>query len=395
MKISKKSSEGILGEGAFDVLAKAKMLESRGVRVIHLEIGEPDFDTPEHIKRAANEAIMRGETHYTPSAGIQPLREAIAEYVGEYYGVKVDWASQVAVSTGAKQAIFAALCSIVEEGDEVICPDPGYPPYADGVRFSGGKPVFVRLRPEDEFRMTPEGVSEAISSRTRAVIINSPHNPCGSMLTRDQVKGICELAEDHDLWIISDEIYRGIQFDDFEHFSPMTFTPERVILIDGFSKRYAMTGWRLGYAVAPPEVLKNIVKVLNVTTSCPAAFTQWAAITALRGPQDFVKWVADTFRRRRDVALAELDKSDSLRYVRPTGAFYVFVDVSSALKKLKLDSKGFMEWFMEKRQVAVLHGSSMGPSGEGWIRISFGNSDENVREGCRRLVEEVDRVVKS
>ncbi|MEM2054102.1 MAG: pyridoxal phosphate-dependent aminotransferase, partial [Nitrososphaerota archaeon] len=290
----------ITQEGAFAVLAKAREVEAKGKNVIHMEIGEPDFDTPENIKRAAIEALTKGATHYTPTPGIPELRKSIAERISTDLGVNVDW-KNVLVTLGCKEAIFASIMSIVDDGDEVIYPNPGYPAYESITAYAGGKPVPLRLSESNEFRMTPEEVNELMTSRTKAIIINSPHNPCGSVLRKEDVKGIVEVAEDRNAFVISDEIYYPILFDELKHYSPLSFAKkDNVILVDGFSKRYAMTGWRLGYVVAPSDLVEPMTKLLNNLTSCPNQFVQYAGIEALRGPQDSVKQMVKAYEERRN-----------------------------------------------------------------------------------------------
>ncbi|MEM1666717.1 MAG: pyridoxal phosphate-dependent aminotransferase [Nitrososphaerota archaeon] len=375
----------ITQEGAFAVLAKAREVEAKGKNVIHMEIGEPDFDTPENIKRAAIEALAKGATHYTPTPGIPELRKAIAERISTDLGVNVDW-KNVLVTLGCKEAIFASIMSIVDDGDEVIYPNPGYPAYESITAYAGGKPVSLRLSESNEFRMTPEEVNELMTSRTKAIIINSPHNPCGSVLRKEDVKGIVEVAEDRNAFVISDEIYYPILFDGLKHYSPLSFAKkDNVILVDGFSKRYAMTGWRLGYVVAPSDLVEPMTKLLNNLTSCPNQFVQYAGIEALRGPQDSVKQMVKAYEERRNAVMEKLKEIENITYLRPQGAFYAFINVQKILSRVGMNSEQLVARLIEDYGVAVLHGSSMGAYGEGFIRISFANSVENLIEGISRL----------
>ncbi|MEM0090678.1 MAG: pyridoxal phosphate-dependent aminotransferase [Nitrososphaerota archaeon] len=375
----------ITQEGAFAVLAKAREVEAKGKNVIHMEIGEPDFDTPENIKRAAIEALTKGATHYTPTPGIPELRKAIAERISTDLGVNVDW-KNVLVTLGCKEAIFASIMSIVDDGDEVIYPNPGYPAYESITAYAGGKPVPLRLSESNEFRMTPEEVNELMTSRTKAIIINSPHNPCGSVLRKEDVKGIVEVAEDRNAFVISDEIYYPILFDGLKHYSPLSFAKkDNVILVDGFSKRYAMTGWRLGYVVAPSDLVEPMTKLLNNLTSCPNQFVQYAGIEALRGPQDSVKQMVKAYEERRNAVMEKLKEIENITYLRPQGAFYAFINVQKILSRVGMNSEQLVARLIEDYGVAVLHGSSMGAYGEGFIRISFANSVENLIEGISRL----------
>lgn len=378
---------GLGAEAAFAVLEKARMVEGRGGRVIHLEIGEPDFDTPQHIREAAIEALKRGETHYTPTPGIAELREAVAEHIKQAYGVEYEWDKSVVITVGGKQGAFASILAVVDEGDEVIYPNPGYPIYESAAAYAGAKPVPYRLTMEDNFTMKPEKLAELITPKTKLVALNSPHNPCGTVMSEEDVKGVVELAEDHGFYILSDEVYRPIIFDGLKHHSPIQYASDlsKVILVDGFSKRYAMTGWRLGYVAVSEEIFPYLVKLLNNMTSCPVSFAQRAAIAALRGPQEPVYEMVREYERRRDAVVEELSKIDGIGFVRPTGAFYAFVDMGRVLEKLGKTSEEFVMDLIERYGVAVLHGSAMGSYGEGFIRISFANSVENIREGIRRF----------
>jgi len=387
----------VSAEAAFAVLRIAKNVEKTGKRVVHLEIGEPDFDTPKHIKEAAVEALNKNLTHYTPTLGIPELRREIAESVKRDYGVEVDWEKNVAVTTGCKQAILASTLSIVDEGEEVIYPNPGYPEYEAAAYFAGGKPVPYRLRIEEGFRMTPDGLAELITPKTKLVVLNTPNNPCGVVMPEEDVRGVVELAEDHGFYILSDEIYRPILFDSLKHYSPLHVKKslDRLIIVDGFSKRYAMTGWRLGYALVPEEILPQLFKLLNVMTSCPNSISQYAALAALRGPQEPVMNMVKEYWRRRDIVVEELSKLEKIRFVKPEGAFYVMVDVSEILNKLKTSSEEFVKMLIERYGVAFLHGTALGSYGEGFIRISFATSEENIREGIRLLGKAIEELSKS
>ncbi len=384
-------------EAAFAVLAKAKEVERRGKKVYHLEIGEPDFDTPSHIKEAAAEALRRGETHYTPTLGIPELRQAVAESVKRDYGVDVSWEDNVAITIGCKQGILAAILALVDKGEEVIYPNPGYPEYESATWFAGGKPVPYNLTIEESFRMTPEKLAEMITQKTKVVVINTPGNPTGVIMREEDIKGIVELSEDHGFYILSDEVYRPIVFDGLKHVSPLHLKKnlDRLIIADGFSKRYAMTGWRLGWLLTPKEMMPYIFKLLNVMTSCPPAFNQHGGIAALKGPQDPVYKMAREYERRRDIVVEELSKIEGINFVRPTGAFYALVDVSKVLERLGLRSAEFVIRLIEEYGVALLHGTALGSNGEGYIRISFAASEESIRQGIRRLGKAVEDALKS
>ncbi|MEN2974520.1 MAG: pyridoxal phosphate-dependent aminotransferase [Candidatus Caldarchaeales archaeon] len=382
---------GLKAEAAFVVLEKAKMVERKGVDVVHLEIGEPDFDTPQHIKEAGIEALRRGETHYTPTPGIPELREAIVDHLKEVYRVDYDWRSNIAVTVGAKQGIFAAMLAILDEGDEVIYPNPGYPAYSSAAEYAGAKAIPYKLVPEDGFSIKPEKLAEMLTHKTKIVVLNSPNNPCGSTMSSEDVKGVVELAEDHEFYILSDEIYRPILFDNLKHYSPLNYASDidKIILIDGFSKRYAMTGWRIGYLAVSKELHQYVVKLLNIMTSCPASFVQYAAISALRGSQEPVYSMIREYEKRRNVVVEELSKIDGIRFTKPSGAFYAFIDVSHILNHKKMNSEEFVLDLIENYGVAFLHGTAMGTYGEGYIRMCFANSVENIRKGIRRLGQAV------
>lgn len=383
LKAARRALE-IEGESSFLVLGNAKMLEAQGRRIIHLEIGEPDFITPANIRDAAVRALKDGETHYTPTPGMLELRKAVAEKTAQDFGVEVCF-KNVSVTLGSKEAIFVALASIVEEGDEVLYPNPGYPAYESGIRFFGGKPVAVRLREEDEFRMTPEEVNQLVSDRTKAVIINSPENPTGAVLSRDDVKGIVEIAKDAGAYVISDEVYRHIIYDGLKHYSPMQFDEnlENTIVVDGFSKYYAMTGWRLGYVITPERLTEPVQLVLNLVTACPSSFIQAGGIEALRNGSNAVREMVEQYAARREVVIEEVSKMKGAHMVRPRGAFYGFINVEEITGRAGINSLKLASILLEKYGVAVLHGSAMGSFGEGYVRISYANSVENIRNGLR------------
>ena len=382
-------------EAAFGILARARELESQGRNVIHLEIGEPDFDTPDHIKKAATEAINNGDTHYTPTPGIPELRQAIVEGINLRLNLDLNWRDNVLVTVGGKEAVFASLLTVINEGDEIIYPNPGYPAYESAINYSGGKSVPLRLSEENEFRMTPEEVHEQVNDKTKAIVINTPENPCGSVLTETDVKGLTEIAEDHNAYILSDELYSSILFDDTKHYSPLEFAKslDNVIIIDGFSKKYAMTGWRLGYAVVPKEVVTPMSKLLNNLTSCPSSFVQRCGVAALKGPEDSVRRMVGAFSERRDVVYQEVGKVRGVSAVMPRGAFYLFVNIKEVLSRANMNSEQFVLHILDRDGVATLHGTAMGSYGEGYLRISFANSIENLQEGVRRIGEATEQIL--
>lgn len=376
----------VLGtETAFEVLVKAKNLEAQGKHVIHLEIGEPDFDTPEHIKEAAIKALREGYTHYTPAAGLPQAREAIAEYISRTRGIPVD-PSEVVITPGAKPIMFFTILALVESGDEVIYPNPGFPIYESMIRFVGGTPVPLLLREENDFRVDPEELRRLVGPRTKLLILNSPHNPCGSVLTRKDVEAIAEIASHHRFFILSDEIYSRIIYD-AEHVSIASLPgmKERTIILDGFSKTYAMTGWRLGYGVMRQDLAARIAQLMVNSNSCTAAFTQIAGITALRGPQDCVAEMVAEFRRRRDVIVEGLNRIAGITCRLPGGAFYAFPNV----KAIDSDTNRFSDYLLTEAGVACLSGTAFGEYGRGYIRLSYANSIENIQEALRRIEEAV------
>jgi len=374
----------VLGtETAFEVLVKARNLEAQGKHVIHLEIGEPDFDTPEHIKEAAIQALRDGYTHYTPAAGLPQAREAIAEYISRTRGIPVD-PSEVVITPGAKPIMFFTILALVDSGEEVIYPNPGFPIYESMIRFVGGIPVPLVLREENDFRVDPAELERLVSPRTKLLILNSPHNPCGSVLTREDVKAIAEIASRFRFFILSDEIYSRIIYD-AEHVSIASLPgmKERTIILDGFSKTYAMTGWRLGYGVMRPDLAARIAQLMVNSNSCTAAFTQIAGITALRGPQDCVAEMVAEFRRRRDVIVEGLNRIEGITCRVPQGAFYAFPNV----KAIDPDASRFSDHLLTEAGVACLSGTAFGEYGQGYIRLSYANSIENIQEALHRIEE--------
>ncbi len=375
-------------ETAFEVLARAKALEAQGREIIHLEIGEPDFDTPAHIKAAAVRALEEGWTHYTPAAGIPALREAIADYIRRTRGIPVG-PENVVVVPGGKPIMFFAILALVEEGDEVIYPNPGFPIYESMIRFVGGRPVPLRLRMENEFRVDVEELARLITPRTRMLILNSPANPTGGVLTREDLEAIAELCLKHDLVVLSDEIYSRILYEG-EHISIASFPGmlERTIILDGFSKTYAMTGWRLGYGVMPEPLAEAVTRLMINSNSCTAAFTQIAGIAALTGPQDDVDRMVAAFRERREVMVEGLNRLPGFRCLKPKGAFYAFPNIEGT----GMSSRELAHYLLEEAGVAVLSGTAFGEYGEGFLRLSFANSIENIQKALERIEKALQRL---
>jgi len=369
-------------ETAFEVFARAKALEAKGRDIVHLEIGEPDFDTPKNIVDAAMNAIGKGYTHYGPSAGLPEARAAIAEYVAKTRGVAVD-PLQVVITPGAKPIIFFTVLALLDPGDEVIYPDPGFPIYESMAQYVGAKRVPLPLKEENDFAFDPDQLESLITKKTRLVIINSPHNPTGGVLPKETIARLSELAVKHDFYVLSDEIYSRVIYDGAQNYSPYSYPgmPERTIILDGHSKTYAMTGWRLGYGVFPKEMAARVAKLQTNSTSCTCSFTQIAGVEALQGPQDSVDAMLKEFKTRRDLVVDGLNQIKGFRCHRPSGAFYVFPNISGTGKT----SKEVENYLMEEAGVAVLAGTSFGPQGEGFVRLSYANSQANLKKAIERI----------
>ncbi len=374
---------GLGTETAFEVLARARDLERQGKSIIHLEIGEPDFDTPAHIKEAAVKALADGYTHYTPSAGLHEAREAVAEFVAATRRIPVD-PSQVVMTPGSKPIMFFAILALVNPGDEVIYPDPGYPIYESVARFVGGVPRPLPLREDHGFRVDPDELRRLVTPKTRLVVLNSPHNPCGSVLTRDDLVAIAGALAGSDCYVLADEIYWQIAYD-AQHTSVASLPgmQERTIILDGFSKAYAMTGWRLGFGVMRADLAAKMAQLMVNSASCAAAFTQIAGIAALRGPHEPVRAMVAEFRRRRDVIVDGLNAIDGVTCGLPHGAFYAFPNVTG----IDRDSKRLADFLLTEGGVACLSGTAFGMHGGGYLRFSYANSVAHIEEGLRRMAE--------
>jgi aspartate aminotransferase len=368
-------------ETAFEVLVKARALESQGRDVVHLEIGEPDFDTPPHIIAAAKVALDQGYTHYGPSAGLPELREAIAHDVAQSRGIPVA-ADQVVVTPGAKPIMFFVIMALAQPGDEVIYPNPGFPIYESVIRFVGAKPVPIPLREERAFSLDVEELSDLVTDRTRLIIINSPQNPTGGILPSDDLQAIAQIAVKHGVPVLADEIYSRMLYEgEFQSIAACDGMQELVVILDGFSKTYAMTGWRLGYGVMPPALATHVTRLMTNSNSCTASFTQRAALAALQGPQDAVGEMMGEFRRRREVFVTGLNAIPGLRCAMPRGAFYAFPNVSSVCAS----SQKLADYLLQEGGVAALAGKDFGHYGEGYIRFSYANSLENLQKALERI----------
>ena len=368
-------------ETAFEVLAKARTLERQGKHIVHLEIGEPDFDTPGNVIEAATEALHKGWTHYGPSAGQPELRQAIADEVARTRHVSVT-PEEVVVVPGGKPIIFFLMLALVEEGDEVIFPNPGFPIYESMARFLGAKAVPIRLREELDFQLDVNELADLITDRTRLVILNSPHNPTGGVQTERDVRDIAAALGDRDLTVLSDEIYSRLIFEGAHHsILSLDGFKERTVLLDGFSKTYAMTGWRLGYGVMRPDLATHIARLMTNSNSCTASFTQIAGVEALRGDQSSVESMRREFQRRRDVFVAGLNRIKGFSCRLPKGAFYTFPNI----KQTGWPSKKLADALLDDAGVACLSGTAFGDFGEGYLRFSVANSIENLQSALERI----------
>ncbi|UCD53994.1 MAG: pyridoxal phosphate-dependent aminotransferase [Dehalococcoidia bacterium] len=380
MKLAKRMAR--LGtETAFRVLAKAQALEAKGIDVVHLEIGEPDFDTSKNISEAATKALGEGYTHYCNSQGIVPLRTEIAKEMERTRGVTID-PNRVVVTPGAKPIMFYSILALLGEGDEAIYPNPGFPIYESMINFIGAKPVPIPLREELDFRLDIDELRSKITPHTKLIIINSPQNPTGGVLELDDVRAIADIAREHDIIVLSDEVYEHIIYEGEPHsIASLPGMLDRTILLNGFSKTYAMTGWRLGYAVMPPELVDSIVGLIVNSVSCTATFIQHAGVEALTGPQDSIASMVAEFKKRRDLIVDGLNAIPGISCRRPKGAFYVFPNV----KKLGMDSAQLANYLLNEAGVATLSGTDFGKYGEGYLRLSYANSMENIEKALKKI----------
>ncbi len=366
---------GLGTESAFEVLARARAIEDAGGKIVHLEIGEPDFPTAPHIVEAAVEALRAGATHYVPAPGIPPLRQAVAAFLERTGRMRVT-PDRVIVTPGAKPIMFFTILALAGEGDEVLYPDPGFPMYSSITSFAGAVPVPVPLRERNGFRIDTDELERLITDRSKLLIINSPHNPCGSALTRQDCEAIAAIAQRHDLTVLTDEVYWAVRYG-HEHVSVLDVDEmaDRSILLDGWSKTFAMTGWRLGFGVFPPALVEPITRLAINSVSCTSAFSQYAAIAALEGPWDPVDQMVAEFRRRRDIIVAGLNDIPGISCLAPQGAFYAFPNITET----GLTSADAQARLLNDAGVAALSGTDFGAYGEGFLRFSYANSVENIR----------------
>ncbi len=371
------------GSGTLEILALANKLEEDGEDIIHLEVGQPDFDTPQHIKDACTEALEAGETGYTSSSGITELRKAISQYLQERH---IDRGLEEIIATpGAKHSLFSAITVALDPDDEIIIPSPNWT-YEGMVRIVNAKPVFVEVSEEDRFGLDLETLKENISSKTKMILLNYPNNPTGTLLEEEMLRSIAELAVDHDLWILTDEVYERLVYEPTPpSIASFPECEEHVIYVNGFSKTYAMTGWRLGYTAAPEEFISEMVKIQQNSTTCPAAFVQHGGLAALKGSQDCVEKMASEYEKRRDVIVDGLNSIEGISCVKPDGAFYVFPNIES----IGMDSMEFSKYLLKNAGVATTPGSAFGPAGEGNIRMSYAESMEGIEEALDRMEEAI------
>ena len=376
-----KGAGRVYGEAAFEVLAKAQELERQGKNILHFEIGEPDMETPENISQAGIKAIRDKKTHYTPSIGILELRKAVQDEVEKTRGYRPDL-EQVVVTPGLKPGIFFSMLSIVTPGDEVIFQDPGYPTYGSVTSFLGAKCIRIPLLEDNEFRMSPDDIRDRITGKTKLIVVNSPQNPTGSVMTRSELDEIASLAEEHDVFVVSDEIYSKMTYGT-AHYSPTNMDEARVrtVLLDGFSKYYAMTGWRLGYMVAPAGMVCRLQDFLVSSVSCTASFTQWAGVEALTGDQSFISSMMKRFKEKRDKIVEGLNSISGFSCLSPKGAFYAFPNI----KKTGMSSQECADHILFNAGVACLPGTAFGPYGEGFLRFSYANTLENIDLAVERI----------
>jgi aspartate/methionine/tyrosine aminotransferase len=376
---------GRLGtETAFEVLARARALEAQGRHIVHLEIGEPDFDTPKSVTAEGIAAIQRGETHYTPSAGIIELRQAIARYLKRTRGLDYD-ATQIIVAPGAKPIMFYAILALIEGGDEAIFPDPGFPIYSSMISFAGGTPVSLPLREENDYVPDLDELRRLVTPKTKLIILNSPHNPTGGALSHEAVREIARVARDNDIWVLSDEIYADLLYEGTHHpIGREDGMLERTIVLDGFSKTFAMTGWRLGYGAFPKLLVDPVTKLVTNSVSCTATFTQRAGIVAMDQRPPEVEQMVKAFKQRRDAIVAGLNGIDGITCRTPAGAFYVFPNITG----LHLgDAATVAGRVLQEAGVACLAGTAFGAVGEGHLRLSYANSLENLSLAVERIAD--------
>ena len=382
MKAISEGANRLVGQAAFNVLAKAKELERQGKHILHFEIGEPDFDTPKHIIEGAENALEGGATHYVNSYGIPELREAICDEIEKTRGFRPDM-DQVLICPGANPIIYFAAATLINPGQNMALQDPGFLSYYSVLDYTGIRGNLVQLKEENEFRMDPEDLNDVIDQDTRMILMNSPSNPTGGVMTKAEIERVGEIAEERDLYLLSDEIYSKMTYD-LPHYSPAVRDQcrERTIILDGFSKAYAMTGWRLGYAVGPAPVIEKMGLLLQTIVSCTTSFVQYGGVAALKGPQNTGEWMKE-FRERRDVLISGFNSIPKLSCVKPEGAFYAFPNIT----RTGMTSQEFADFALEELGIALLPGTAFGPGGEGYVRLSYATAIDDIKMAIERLRE--------
>jgi aspartate/methionine/tyrosine aminotransferase len=378
-------------ETAFEVLVRARALERQGKDIIHLEIGEPDFDTPANIVAAAVDALHHGYTHYGPSAGLPELRQTIAESIASSRGITTS-ADEVVVVPGGKPIIFFTILALIDEGDEVIYPNPGFPIYESMINYVGGKAVPIQLREAMEFRLDVNELARKINDRTKLIILNSPHNPTGGVLTKKDIQDIAAAIGDRNIMVLSDEIYSRLVFEGEEYsISAVPGFKDRTIILDGFSKTWAMTGWRMGYGVMRADLAAHIARLMTNSNSCTASFSQVAGIEAIKGDQSSVDKMNAEFKRRRDFFFDRINSIKGFSCLRPKGAFYMFPNIT----KTGWPSKKLADALLDEAGVAALSGTAFGAFGEGYLRFSIANSIENLSKALDRVEQWMNKSIRS
>lgn len=385
-----KAAQNLEGQPMFKVLAKAQEMERLGYDIVHFEIGDPDFPTPQNIINVADNSLKNGETHYVSSMGLADFREVIRDTTHHTRGFKPS-INQILVTPGANIIIYYVIRCLVEPGDEVIVPDPGFPTYYSAIKFCGAVPVPVVLKEENDFRMNPGDVRKKITKKTRLIIINSPQNPTGSVMTPDEMKEMAEIAEEFDVFLYSDEVYSRMNFDsDIPFSTPAVFDQckTRTIVANGFSKAFAMTGWRLGVAIGPEDVIEKMGLLLQTTSSCVSPFVQRAGIEAIRGDQTDARNMMKEYKERRDLLVSGLNDIRGIKCLMPGGAFYVFPNITGT----GMTSEEFADFALNKARVALLSGTNFGPSGEGYARLCYAVSRDRIREGVDRIKSALESI---
>ena len=389
MKNLSKIAYNIEGQPMFKILEKVKLLESHGKNIIHFEIGDPDFSTPTNIIDASYMAMKSGQTHYTSSYGLTEFRQIICDATAKSrdFTPTID---QVLITPGANIAIYYAILCLVDPGHEVIVPDPGFPTYYSAIKLCNAIPVGIPLKEENDFRINPKDIEAKISDKTRLIIINSPQNPTGSVLTKEDCKEIYEIAKKHDVYLYSDEIYARMLYDNVAFNSPSIHDTcsERVIISNGFSKSFAMTGWRLGAVIGPVDVIERMSMLLQTTSSCVSPFVQVAGMEAITGDQTKVHEMLNEYKERRDLLCDGLNSIRGISCMKPSGAFYVFANI----KKTGLSSEEFVNYLLENGNVSMLPGTNFGDCGEGYVRLCYAINKENIIEGLKRIKKSVEQL---